>query len=82
MAGSYRSFCWGQSGSNAMSDSLRIASPKLNRPVRTMESARPKTVLCVDDEKIGLRVRKIMLESRGFRVLTASDGAEGLESLR
>jgi CheY-like chemotaxis protein len=48
-------------------------------PVTRMESARPKTVLCVDDEKIGLRVRKIMLESRGFRVLTAADGAQGLK---
>ncbi len=37
-----------------------------------------KTVLCVDDERIGLRVRKIMLESRGFNVLTASDGRQGL----
>jgi CheY-like chemotaxis protein len=44
-----------------------------------MESPQSKTVLCVDDEKIGLRVRKIMLESRGFKVLTASDGAEGLK---
>ena len=46
--------------------------------VKRMESLPSKTVLCVDDEKIGLRVRKIMLESRGYRVLTASDGAEGL----
>jgi len=37
-----------------------------------------KTVLCVDDERIGLRVRKIMLESRGFNVLTANDGQQGL----
>jgi len=37
-----------------------------------------KTVLCVDDERIGLRVRKIMLESHGFHVLTASDGRQGL----
>lgn len=37
-----------------------------------------KTILCVDDERIGLRVRKIMLESRGFNVLTASDGREGI----
>jgi CheY-like chemotaxis protein len=44
-----------------------------------MESTRPKTVLCVDDEKIGLRVRKIMLESRGFTVLTANSGPEGLK---
>ena len=38
-----------------------------------------KTVLCVDDEKIGLRVRKIMLESRGYTVLTANSGPEGLK---
>ena len=37
-----------------------------------------KTVLCVDDERIGLRVRKIMLESHGFTVLTASDGRQGI----
>ncbi len=37
-----------------------------------------KTVLCVDDERIGLRVRKIMLESHGFNVLTASDGRQGI----
>ena len=40
---------------------------------------RSKTVLCVDDEKIGLRVRKIMLESRGYAVLTANNGPEGLK---
>ncbi|MFZ1133809.1 MAG: response regulator [Candidatus Korobacteraceae bacterium] len=44
-----------------------------------MESVSPRTVLCVDDERIGLRVRKIMLESRGYIVLTANDGPEGLK---
>jgi CheY-like chemotaxis protein len=48
-------------------------------PVTSMESARCKTVLCVDDEKIGLRVRKIMLESRGYKVLIAHNGPEGLK---
>ncbi len=43
-----------------------------------MQPAALKTVLCVDDERIGLRVRKIMLESHGFNVLTASDGRQGL----
>ena len=43
-----------------------------------VQSVADKTVLCVDDERIGLRVRKIMLESRGFNVLTASDGHQGL----
>jgi CheY-like chemotaxis protein len=36
-------------------------------------------VLCVDDELVGLQVRKILLERAGYRVLTASDGPSGLE---
>lgn len=36
-------------------------------------------VLCVDDELVGLRVRKILLERAGYRVLTALNGAAGLE---
>lgn len=36
-------------------------------------------VLCVDDEVVGLRVRKILLERAGYRVLTAPDGSVGLE---
>jgi len=35
-------------------------------------------VLCVDDELIGLQVRKILLERAGYRVLTAPDGSAGL----
>jgi CheY-like chemotaxis protein len=37
-------------------------------------------VLCVDDELIGLQVRKILLERAGYRVLTAEDGPNGLEA--
>lgn len=37
-----------------------------------------KTLLCVDDEAVGLKVRKIILERQGYKVLTASEGAEGL----
>jgi CheY-like chemotaxis protein len=36
-------------------------------------------VLCVDDEVVGLQVRKILLERAGYRVLTAADGPSGLE---
>lgn len=36
-------------------------------------------VLCVDDELIGLQVCKILLERAGYRVLTAPNGAAGLE---
>ena len=36
------------------------------------------TVLCIDDEEPGLLVRKVLLESAGYRVLTARSGEEGL----
>ncbi|WP_263366027.1 response regulator [Edaphobacter bradus] len=36
-------------------------------------------ILCVDDELVGLRVRKMLLERAGYRVLTAIDGTSGLE---
>lgn len=35
-------------------------------------------VLCVDDEQIGLKVRKMLLERAGYRVLTALNGIDGL----
>ena len=37
-------------------------------------------VLCIDDERIGLRVRKLLLEGAGYEVLTAPDGPSGLAS--
>ena len=38
----------------------------------------PHLVLCVDDEPIGLKVRRILLERAGYQVLTASNGPDGL----
>jgi CheY-like chemotaxis protein len=40
---------------------------------------RSHLVLCVDDELVGLGIRKILLERAGYRVLTADDGASGLK---
>ena len=40
---------------------------------------RAHLVLCVDDEIVGLRVRKILLERAGYQVLTAPDGQSGLD---
>jgi CheY-like chemotaxis protein len=40
--------------------------------------ARPGAILCIDDEPKGLAVRKILLESQGYEVLTATSGREGL----
>lgn len=35
-------------------------------------------VLCIDDEAVGLQVRKLILEQSGYTVLTASDGPSGI----
>jgi CheY-like chemotaxis protein len=39
-------------------------------------------VLCVDDEHIGLEVRRLLLERSGYKVLTAPDGPTGLSMFR
>ena len=38
-----------------------------------------RLVLCIDDEKVGLLVRRTLLERVGYRVLTAPDGPSGIE---
>ncbi|MGB9032147.1 MAG: response regulator [Acidobacteriaceae bacterium] len=40
------------------------------------------TILCIDDEALGLEIRKAVLERSGYRVLTAVDGATGLSLFR
>jgi CheY-like chemotaxis protein len=41
---------------------------------------RPKrTILCVDDNEQALSIRKIMLETRGYRVLVSTDAHRALE---
>jgi two-component system response regulator CpxR len=38
-----------------------------------------KTILCVDDNEQALSIRKVMLETRGYRVLTCTNGIDALE---
>lgn len=40
------------------------------------------TILCIDDQAEGLLVRKAMLESKGYTVLTAKDGPAGIKLVR
>jgi CheY-like chemotaxis protein len=40
------------------------------------------TILCIDDESLGLQIRRIVLEQAGYRVLTAEDGPSGLNLFR
>jgi len=44
---------------------------------------RPKrTILCVDDNEQALSIRKLMLETRGYRVLACSNGQQALETFK
>jgi len=44
---------------------------------------RPKrTILCVDDNEQALSIRKLMLETRGYRVLACSNGQQALDTFK
>lgn len=40
--------------------------------------SRGTVILCVDDEAVGLSVRKLLLESEGYSVFTAENGSQAL----
>jgi CheY-like chemotaxis protein len=39
-----------------------------------------KTILCVDDNEQALSIRKVVLETRGYRVIACSSGRSALEA--
>ncbi len=41
-----------------------------------------RTILCVDDNEQSLSIRKVMLETRGYRVVACTNGSEALEEFR
>ena len=41
-----------------------------------------RTILCVDDNEQSLSIRKVMLETRGYRVLPCVSGQEALEQFK
>jgi CheY-like chemotaxis protein len=41
-----------------------------------------KTILCVDDNEQALSIRKVLLETRGYRVLAFNNGELALEAFR
>ncbi len=51
-----------------------------NLPVTPMKPK--KTILCVDDNEQALSIRKMMLETRGYRVLACNNGEQALEAFR
>jgi two-component system, OmpR family, response regulator CpxR len=38
-----------------------------------------RTILCVDDNEQSLSIRKVMLETRGYRVIACNSGEEALQ---
>jgi two-component system response regulator CpxR len=49
--------------------------PLLSKPERPL-------LLCIDDDEVALRVRKLLLGSAGYEVLVAASGEAGLEVLK
>jgi CheY-like chemotaxis protein len=43
---------------------------------------RVPTILCIDDEVLGLEIRKVVLEREGYVVHTATDGPTGIRVFR
>ena len=41
-----------------------------------------RTILCVDDNEQALSIRKLMLETRGYRVVACTGGVQALEVFR
>jgi CheY-like chemotaxis protein len=41
-----------------------------------------RTILCVDDNEQSLSIRKVMLETRGYRVITCNNGQEALDRFK
>jgi len=41
-----------------------------------------RTILCIDDNEQSLSIRKIMLETRGYRVVACNNGADALEQFQ
>ncbi len=41
-----------------------------------------KTILCVDDNEQALSIRKVLLETRGYRVVACNNGRQALEAFQ
>ena len=60
----------------------RESGRQVTENLRTAPALRAKLILCVEDNKAYLRLRKTVLEREGYSVLTATTGAEALKVFR
>lgn len=62
---------------------LLLQKEKVVTTVPLVRSMKPKkTILCVDDNEQALSIRKVMLETRGYRVVACNNGESALEAFR
>lgn len=61
---------------------LAAIARALNRPRQQGRSSSQNTILCVEDEEAQLTMRRMVLETAGFRVLQSDSGSGALELLR
>ncbi len=52
------------------------------RPMPLLSKPELPLLLCIDDDEVALRVRKLLLGSAGYEVLVAASGEAGLEVLK
>src|SRR5256886_17012042 len=60
----------------------RESGRQVTENLRTGPALRAKLILCVEDNKAYLRLRKAVLEREGYAVLTATTGSEALKVFR
>jgi CheY-like chemotaxis protein len=56
-----------------------VPSPQPHNATESPGASATKLVLCIDDELIGLKVRRILLERAGYAVVSALEGTEGID---
>jgi two-component system, OmpR family, response regulator CpxR len=54
-------------------------TPSFSRAASKSTMKPKRTILCVDDNEQSLSIRKVMLETRGYRVITCNGGEQALE---
>ncbi|MGD9418913.1 MAG: ATP-binding protein [Verrucomicrobiota bacterium JB025] len=58
------------------------ANPPANPPANPNTGAANRTILIAEDNLVNARLLKIMLDQLGYQVLTASNGAEAIQTLK
>jgi DNA-binding response OmpR family regulator len=60
----------------------QISPGKIPNPERSMTMADKRRILCIEDEPEMIDLIRLILERKGFEVLGAVGGQEGLEAIR